>query len=200
MSTQQQAQEYCLNILSHLYERRKEDPSSQLSVASLAAALNYDEPSTSVIVEDLKDSDLVASESGSDEVFLTALGLDVVNRYRSNDNTVPAQSVDIREATLAGSLPEQIDILQPETHGVVRVTFPAVAEALRGAVPSLGLSDAQSAELEADIHTVETQLASPRPKTQVLVQCYRAIELTLNEVDDQDSVKELIRSVKSLMA
>jgi len=200
MSTQQQAQEYCLTILSYLYDQRQQDSTAQLSIARVAEALNYDEPSTTVIVEDLRESDLVASEEGGDEVFLTALGLDVIGRYRSNKNITPLQYGDVRDESMTNSLPDQVDILLPETHGVVKVTFPAVADALRSAVPDLDLSDAQGAELEADIHTIETQLKSPRPKTQVLVQCYRAIELTLNEVDDQAGVNELIRSVKSLMA
>lgn len=200
MSTQQQAQEYCLTILSYLYDQRQQDPTAQLSVASLAEALNYDEPSTTVIVEDLKDSDLLASDDGSEEVYLTSLGLDVINRYRANDKQIPSQSEDVRDKADTNVWPDEIDIVLPETHGVVKVTFPAVAEALRAAMPELGLSQSQLSELEADIHTIETQLASPRAKSQVLLQCYRAIELILNQVADKIRVQELIRSVKSLMA
>ncbi len=206
MSTQEQAQEYCFNILSYLYDQRQQDPTSQLSVANIAEALNYDEPSTEIIVEDLVESDLIESEHESKEVYLTALGLDVVSRYRKNSGgaaaPVSSQSVtqDIRDETAATVWPDQLDILLPETHSVVKVTFPAVADALREAMPDLDLDEEQSAELEADIQTVSTQLGSPKPKTQVLLQCYRAIEINLNQVADKDKVEELIRSVKSLMA
>ena len=206
MSTQEQAQEYCFNILNYLYDQRQEDPTSQLSVAIIAEALNYDEPSTEIIVEDLVDSDLIEAEQESKEVYLTALGLDVVSRYRKHSSgaTSPVvsqpASEDVRDENATTVWPDQVDILLPETHSVVKVTFPAVADALREAMPGLGLDDEQSAELEADIQTVSTQLSSPKPKTQVLLQCYRAIEINLNHVTDKDKVEELIRSVKSLMA
>lgn len=206
MSTQEQAQEYCFSILNYLYDQRQEDPTSQLSVAIIAEALNYDEPSTEIIVEDLVDSDLIEAEQESKEVYLTALGLDVVSRYRKNSSgaTSPVvsqpASEDVRDENATTVWPDQVDILLPETHSVVKVTFPAVADALREAMPSLGLDDEQNAELEADIQTISTQLGSPKPKTQVLLQCYRAIEINLNYVADKDKVEELIRSVKSLMA
>lgn len=203
---QELAQEYCFNILCYLFDQRQDDASSQLSVSSVAEALNYDEGSTSLIVEDLMDSDLIESDEKNGHVSLTALGLDVVTRYRKNYNRVPADtaSSDVRDEAMSMVLPGVVDILLPETHSVVKATFPAVADTLRADAPNLGLSDDQLAELEADIHTVEIQLASPRPKTQVLVQCYRAIELTLNEADTNagngNKINELIRSVKSLMA
>ncbi len=199
---QELGQEYCFNILGYLFDQRQQDHSAQCSIASIAEALNYDEPSTGVIIEDLMDSNLIEADESNAEVSLTSLGLDVITRYRKNFNRppTPAATHDVHEQSMAASSPDAVDILLPETHSVVRVTFPAVAGALRDAAPNLDLSAEQLAELEADIHTIETQLTSPRPKTQVLVQCYRAIELVLNEVDDKDSVKELIRSVTSLMA
>jgi predicted transcriptional regulator len=206
--SQELAQEYCFNILCYLFDERQEDPSVQRSVANIAEALNYDESSTGIIVEDLMDSDLIESVDSNAEVSLTSLGLDVVSRYRKNFNLASTPTttaeIDVREQSLSASLPDVVDILLPETHGVVKVTFPAVADALRESSASLGLSADQQAELEADIHTVEIQLASPKPKTQVLVQCYRAIELVLEEAnsgaEEGNNIEELIRSVKSLMA
>jgi len=200
---QELGQEYCFNILGYLFGQRQKDHSAQCSIASIAEALNYDEPSTGVIVEDLMDSNLIEADESNAAVSLTSLGLDVITRYRKNFNRPPAPATthDVREQSMVvSSSPDAVDILLPETHSVVSVTFPAVADALRNAAPNLSLSAEQLAELEADIHTIEIQLTSPRPKTQVLVQCYRAIELVLNEVDDKDSVNELIRSVTSLMA
>ncbi len=206
--SQELAQEYCFNILCYLFDERQKDPAVQRSVANIAEALNYDESSTGIIVEDLMDSDLIESVDGKAKVSLTSLGLDVVSRYRKNFNraSIPATTtdIDIREQSLSASLPDVVDILLPETHGVVKVTFPAVADALRESSAGWGLSADRQAELEADIHTIEIQLASPKPKTQVLVQCYRAIELVLEEVNGgagkANNIEELIRSVKSLMA
>lgn len=207
-NSQELAQEYCFNILGYLFDERQIDPAAQRSVNSIAEALNYDESSTGIIVEDLMDSELIESLDGNDEVSLTSLGIDVVSRYRKNfshgASRVTASEGDVRDQSVSSSLPDVVDILLPETHGVVKVTFPAVADALRDASNGLGLNLDQLAELEADIHTVETQLASPRPKTQILVQCYRAIELVLENTDSNaekaDNLDELIRSVKSLMA
>lgn len=199
MSTQEDAQQYCLNILGYLYDERQKDPTTQLSITSLAEALNYDESSTALLVEDLKDYDLVASETGYQEVFITALGLDVIRRHRATRKEIDYSSRDVREEKTAASA-AQIEVMLPETHNVVRVTFPAVADALRAAMADLSLNEQQRAELEADIHTVETQLASPRPKVQILLQCYRSMELLLKPLGDKPQVKELIRSVKSLQA
>lgn len=201
---QEAAQEYCFNILCYLFDQRQEDPASQRSVANIAEALNYDEPSTGIIVEDLMDSDLIEADDSNAKVSLTSLGLDVVSRYRKNFSNASApvanhsSSGDVRDQNAATVWPDQVDVLLPETHGVVKVTFPAVADALRDAMP--GLNEEQQAELEADIQTISIQLGSPKPKTHVLLQCYRAIELNLNQVADKEKVEELIRSVKSLMA
>jgi hypothetical protein len=73
-----------------------------------------------------------------------------------------------------------------------------LVQSLRGSIDSLGLDEDQQAELEADIQTLEAQLASPKPKKEVISPGLQSVRRILEGAASQATASGLLEAIQTL--
>ncbi len=75
----------------------------------------------------------------------------------------------------------------------------AFIRSLRSSMDQLGLEEEQQAELEADIQTLEAQVASPKPKKEVIRPGLQSIGRILEGTASQAAASGLLQTIQALM-
>jgi DNA-binding transcriptional ArsR family regulator len=155
-------------LLKALFEETGGDPSAQVSMYELGEPLGMDRPTVSHAAEELMSEGLVDIRTLAGAIGLTEAGRDQMAGAAEGDG-------ESSDGMALGDAP----VLDTDRRGRVETEVAAI----KAGTGELGLSFDALSELAADLRTVDAQLASPRPKTAIVRECFRSIGETLAGAD-----------------
>ncbi len=155
-------------LLKALYEQTDGELSAQISMYDLGEPLGMDRPTVSRAAEELMTEGLVDIRTLAGAIGLTMAGQDRM-----------AGAAEGGGETSDGMALGEEPVLDTARRGRVETEVAA----LKAGTGELGLSFDALSELAADLRTVDAQLASPRPKTAIIRECFRSIREILAEAD-----------------
>jgi hypothetical protein len=163
-------------FLVQLFEQTKGDPSLQTSMYAIGASLGWERDTASRAAQDLMGLGLVEIRTLSGGISLSAEGVDTVRELRS------ASSQDTNLSRLGTER-----LMDKNTCQAVA----QVCEGVKAQAGSLGLDFETLSELMADIKTIACQLDSSRPKTAIVRECLRSLEVVLEGFKDNKCLIEI---------
>ncbi len=155
-------------LLKTLYEQTDGELSAQVSMYDLGEPLGMDRPTISRAAEELMSEGLVDIRTLAGAIGLTEAGRDRM-----------AGAAEGGGETSDGMALGDEPVLDAARRGSVETEVAG----LKAGTSELGLSFEALSELAADLRTVDAQLASPRPKTAIVRECFRSIREILAEAD-----------------
>ncbi|MDR3629600.1 MAG: hypothetical protein P4L42_04620 [Desulfocapsaceae bacterium] len=172
-----------MRYLEELCAATGADAGVQVSMTDMGAALGLDKAEAGIIAEDLIIQGLVELRSLSGGISITAQGIEMVQGL-TGSTTLPAG-----QALQLGSGP----VLSDQGRSAVE----RVIGEIRTAAALSKASFSQWEETVIDVKTLEVQLLSPKPKTEVIRQVLLSLRTNLAGLGLQDraaSIDSLISS------
>jgi hypothetical protein len=165
------------DFLLEIYTQANGDTTRQVSMYSVGDKLGLDKSAASKTAQDLIGLGFIDVRTLSGGVALTASGIEVAHAHGATDSSLP-------DSPRLGSDPVVAAALRGEIESLV--------VAIKSCIGGLGLEFAQLDEVVADLKTVDAQLASPRPKTEILRVCLKGVTGILQGSDTAPLKKRLV--------
>jgi len=168
-------------FLLALFESTDGDPSAQVSMYDVGTGIGLEHTESSHMAEELMGFGLVEVRTLSGGIAISAEGVEAVKRLGG----VPG-------AGDGGGYRLGSESVISET-GIQEVEQLTVR--LKGCAGNLGLAFEPLAELVADLRTIDAQLASVRPKSGIVIECFRSIAEVLQgtgALDELAKVRQII--------
>lgn len=158
-------------FLVEMFRRGDDDPLASVSMHEIGERLKIDRQKSSHISEVLISFGLVDLRSLSGAIALTAEGRQAARAIQATGG---------QDGFTLGRGPLLDDVR--------RQAVETITTDLKQQTGELGLDFDALNELNADLRTIETQLASPRPKTAIVRACFQSIRDVLKSADDAQAV------------
>jgi hypothetical protein len=167
-------------FFERLYEQTGGQPSRQVSMYDIGAALGWDREATSRVAQDLMATGLVEIRTLSGGVGISADGATAMQAASASGKP-------------GASLPKLSDsrIMNPTD----RLNVERVCDEIKAHASRLGLDFDTLAELMSDLKTITDQMGSPRPKTAIVREGLRSLEAILRQVPGD----KILQNVKVLI-
>jgi hypothetical protein len=178
MNIQDEMDESSLGFLSALFDKTGNSTSSQFSMYDIGAVLDMDRAEASRITEELMSLGFVEIRSLSGKISLTESGLEKMKEFGGGNDGGVALSLGNG----------------PVISGEERQLVEKITARLKNQSGELGLSFDAMSEFVADLRTLEAQMASSRPKTAIIRECFKSLCIALEKTGASD----LFGTVKSL--
>ena len=169
-------------FLLTLFEQTKGDMSVQVSMYDVGDLLGMDRDSASAVAQELMGRQLSEIRTLSGGIGISADGAAVVQDMTGPMATGSSESANLGDGPLL-------------TSGGRQAVNEIVAE-LKSQTGSFGLDYDALGELMADIRTMEAQLDSPRPKTEIIRECLRSILGVVKQTQDRQIADHIQRLVE----
>jgi hypothetical protein len=156
------------SFLAEVYRRSNGSQTSQISMYETGAALGLDRTAAGQLAEELIVMGLLELRTLAGGISITAEGLATLGHRPSGTSgaaTEPTLGTDPVASQADQELVRQLLAVVKECFGHGRLPYDRLEE------------------LVIDLKTVEVQLLSPRPKTAVLRELLRSLQLALGELD-----------------
>jgi hypothetical protein len=153
--------------LQWLYNHTGGDISAQVSMYEIGASLNLDRDASSQVAQTLIGLDLVEIKTLSGGIGISAEGVAWIEGDGTDDETATGTG-----AGLSGD-----PVLSPADLESVE----HLSGYLKKEAGGLGLDFDRLTELVADLRTIDAQLSSSRPKTDIVRGCLKSIEALMGE-------------------
>lgn len=170
-----------LLFMLELEEDSHGDPDADVDAAAIGERLGWTAKETESVAAALGDSGLVEYvEMGSDLVTMTAAGRHQLDRALDNDTSAGQQLAPVVVIGSVSNSQLQVGTVRSAQHQTLTMSsqhaqIEAFVTELRRQLPVLGLDDIERAATEADLATVDAQLASPRANDGVLREALRTL-------------------------
>jgi hypothetical protein len=165
------------DFLQQLYDNTDGDTSTQVSMYEVGASLNLDRDASSQAAQTLIGLDLAEIKTLSGGIGISAEGV----AWIEGDGT------DHETATGTGARLSGDPVLGPaELESVEHLSGYLKKEA-----GGLGLDFDRLTELVADLRTIDAQLTSSRPKTDIVRGCFKSIETLMAELGHKGACDRL---------
>ena len=165
------------DYLQQLYDHTAGDSSVQVSMYEIGEALNLDRDASSEVAQTLIGLDLVVIKTLSGGIGISSEGIAAIEDAGGG----------------AGGMSDTASRLSNE-----RVLNPADVEVIEQIVTflkketgGLGLNFDRLAELVADLRTLDAQLASSQPKTEIVRSCFKSIEAVMSAIGNKEASERL---------
>ena len=168
-------------FLITLFEQTKGDVSLQVSMYDIGELLGIDRETASGVAQELMGRQLAEIRTLSGGIGLSAEGAE-----RIQDIVGPMATDSPGMASLGDG---------PIMTGADRQAVDEVISEIKNQIGSFGLDFDALGETMADLKTMEAQLDSPRPKTEIIRECLRSILGVVNKTPDRqvaDRLRKLI--------
>jgi hypothetical protein len=169
------------DFLQQLYHHTDGNVTAQVSMYEIGEALNLDRDASSQVAQTLIGLDLAEIKTLSGGIGISPDGIALIEGDGAGDEA----------GTGTGSRLSGEPVLSPADLESVEQLVGYLKEEAGG----LGLSFDRLAELVADLRTIDAQLASSRPKTDIVRGCFKSIGALMADLDHQaagDRLKALI--------
>ncbi len=162
-------------FLIELFSQTQGDISRQASMFTVGEALGMDKTLSKRMAESLIGWELAEVRTLSGGIAITAQGIEEARKFGA------------ASAESSGNvLPESAIIGDADRKGIEQI----ITE-LKSQVGKMGLNFDLLTEVAADFKTVDAQMASPRPKTAVLRECFRSVRGVLEKSDAKDMLNRI---------
>ena len=168
-------------FLLALYESTGGDPSAQVSMYDVGAGIGLENEEAGRMAEELMGFGLVEVRTLSGGIGISGEGIETVQRLGG------APGADDAGGYCLGTEP-----VIPEA-GIQEVELLTVR--LKTCSGNLGLEFEPLSELVADLRTIDAQLASTRPKTAIVRECFRSIAEVLQDTGALDELAKVRRII-----
>ena len=169
-------------FLITLFEHTNGDTSVQVSMYDVGDLLGMDRDSASAVAQELMGRQLAEIRTLSGGIGISADGAAVVQDIKGPMAKGSSESASLGDGPLL-------------TPGGQQAVDQIVTE-LKGQTGSLGLDYDALGEMMADIKTMEAQLDSPRPKTEIIRECLRSILEVIKRTPCRQIVDRIHRLVE----
>ena len=165
------------DYLLQLYDQTRGDASAQVSMYDVGEALHLDRDASSQVAQTLIGLDLVEIKTLSGGIGISPDGIALVEGAGGG-----ADRATDGATRLSGGL-----VLSPaDLDAIEQVTVYLKKEA-----GGLGLSFDNLTELVADLRTIDAQLTSSRPKTEIVRGCFKSIEAVMSALGHKEASARL---------
>jgi hypothetical protein len=168
-------------FLEALFDRTGGEPSNQMSMYDIGTSLSLDRDEAKRIVEELIGAGWVAIMTLSGGISLTSDGMEKMRQQKRDrpfaEDATPTLGED---AVLDNARQEKVEKI--------------VAD-LKSQAGNIGLAFDTLQELMADVKTIEAQMTSSKPKTEIVRACFRSIETIMEKAgmsDQLDVIRKLL--------
>ena len=165
-------------FLMQAYQKSNGDPTVQVSMYEIGETLELDRDSASRVAEELMGQQLIEIRTLSGGVGLSAGNMAEIQNLTGLAGSAP----DTAGFRLSDKL-----ILDQEGHNAVE----GICTELKSQAGKLGLDFDTLSEIMADVKTIDAQLDSSRPKTAILMECFRSIKSILSKIDNRDILLQI---------
>lgn len=167
------------DYLLQLYDQTRGDASAQVSMYDVGEALHLDRDASSQVAQTLIGLDLVEIKTLSGGIGISPDGIALVEGAGAGAGADRATDGATR---LSGG-----PVLSPaDLDAIEQVTVYLKKEA-----GGLGLSFDNLTELVADLRTIDAQLTSSRPKTEIVRSCFKSIEAVMAALGHKEASARL---------
>ena len=155
-------------FLTELFQMTQGDPSRQVSMYEVGAAIGLDRDGAGKTAEILMGEMLVAIKTLSGGIGITEAAADELR-----------ETLETADGTHSvAALPDT-----PVLDAAAQQAVDAAITAIKQYINDLGLDFKNVAAFVADIRTMEAQLTSPTPKTAIIRECFISLQSTVASTD-----------------
>jgi hypothetical protein len=148
-------------FLFQLFEQTRGDSSVQVSMYEIGAMMGLERDAASKLAEGLIGAQLVEIRTLSGGIGISAAGSELVQ------NLMGSSAPDGRASPKLGD--------EPLLNSAGRQAVEQIVAEIKDQVGALGLDFDTLTEVMADLKTIDAQLESSRPKTEIFRQCFVSI-------------------------
>jgi len=168
-------------FLIELFNQTQGDVSRQVSMFAVGEALGMDRTLSKKMAESLMGWDLVEVRTLSGAIAITAQGNEEARKSGATSGTSGNSLTKLGKSAV---------IDDADRKGIEQI----VTE-LKSQVGNMGLNFDLLTELAADLKTVDAQMTSPKPKTDILRESFRSVRAILEKSD----AKEMLNRVRGML-
>ncbi len=193
-------------FLKLLHEKSGGNKHANFNKWDLGGELYFSHQETNIISEYLRSEDLLKYVAMGGAIAITHYGIKEVEEALSHPdqpteyfppiniiNIHHMESSQIQQNTVGST---QSGIFNLSNKG----TFEEFVRLLKEKIPELQLAQDDESELKADVATIETHLASSRPKKTVLKECLGSIQRVLEGTGVAVATHELLQHIPQLLS
>jgi len=161
-------------FLIQLFEQTRGDTSAQVSMYEVGENLGMDRDSSSQVAQNLIGLQLVEIRTLSGGIGISTEGVDEVKSLMGG-------------AALTGESHHKLTDQPIMDQSSCQAVEQAAGE-LKTKAGNLGLDFDSLSELMADLKSIDAQLSSSRPKTEIIRECLRSLKATLEGIAENESL------------
>lgn len=166
-------------FLVALFESTAGDPVAQVSMYDVGAGIGLEHTEAGRMAEELMGFGLVEVRTLSGGIGISGEGIEAVKRLGGASGTGDDGGYRLGSETV---------LQEPGIQDVEQLTI-----RLKRCAGDLGLAFEPLAELVADLRTIDAQLASARPKTAIVRECFRSVAEVLQDTGALDELANVRR-------
>lgn len=165
------------DFLQQLYDHTHGDVSVQVSMYEIGAVIDLDRDASSQVAQTLIGLNYVEIKTLSGGVGITPDGTAAIEGAGGSTGQPVGGSPGLSNARVLSQADlEAID---------------QISHFLKKEAGALGLDFEGLTELVADLRTIDAQVASSRPKTEIVRACFKSIEAIMNALDHKEACSRL---------
>ena len=168
-------------FLKALFEKTDGDPTQQASMYDIGETLGLERDASARTAEMLMGSEFVEVRSLAGAIGLTDDGVKAAGHLIKGPDAQEGASQRLCNTPIL------------DAASVQRVE--QITTALKHQSGHLGLDYDSLTELIADLRTIDAQMASPRPKTDIIRESFRSIQELLNQAGEKDHSVRIARLI-----
>jgi hypothetical protein len=164
-------------FLLEIYTQANGDANKQVSMYTVGAKLGLDKSAASKRAQDLIGLGFIDVRTLSGGVALTDNGIEAALAFGATDSSAP-------DAPRLG--------VDPVVSEAICAEIETMVGGIKSCIGDLGLEFVQLEEMMADLKTVDAQLASPRPKNEIMRICLKGLAGMLQGSETAPLKKRLV--------
>lgn len=170
------------NFIISLHRLTKGDPAAQVSLYDIGTELGLDRPTASRLAEDLMGWEMVELRTLSGGISISATAVQELEDLGFGESAADSNAVHLGD--------------EPLISEDVRQAVVGITSDLKQKAGGFGLNFDALAELMADLKTVDAQLESSRPKTDIVRACFRSLKNALSSAGATESADRIAGLLK----
>lgn len=192
-------------FLKALYEAGGGDEYAFISMFAIGESLGFDRGYTSNIAQYLKGEGLIEFRALGGIISISHYGIREVEDAISHPEQPTHYFPAVNNITIGTMINSSIQQASPEatqvfSQGDVRIgELKTLVDQIKNSLDQLTLSPGDRQDVEADISTIEAQLAASKPKTTIISECLSTIRSVLEGVAGSAIATGLIAGIAKFL-
>lgn len=208
MTTIEEIKRKRFQFLLRLYELTEGDEHKFVSMWEIGQELGFQVDLTQKITQYLTGEGLIKFQAIGGIIGITHWGVREIERALSNPDEptthfLPVSTINI--VSVERMIDSQIQQAGSKSTQVVTICeerleeLKEIIQLLKDSVDQLGLSLLQKSDLQAEIHTIEAQMLSSKPKNKIITECLKSIRSILESAAGSILAANLLSRIFALL-